>query len=108
MRAGILPALDLLNLSGMSRKKSHVGRNSKGSKSKRSTKHATQLAARDRRASLEPVAHLKPTVAPPEPDQAPADMAFTDECAPASAPRAEARACLEGTAWRRRRQLMLG
>ncbi|KAJ1625618.1 hypothetical protein T492DRAFT_910780 [Pavlovales sp. CCMP2436] len=75
----------------MSRKKSHVRRNSKGSKSKGGTKHATQLAARDRRASLEPVAHLDPTVAPPEPDQAPADMAFTDEWAPTSAPRAEAR-----------------
>ncbi|KAJ1627923.1 hypothetical protein T492DRAFT_1120201 [Pavlovales sp. CCMP2436] len=60
----------------MSRKKSH---------SKGGTKHATQLAACNRRASLEPVAQLEPTVAPPEPDQAPADMDVTN-----SAPRAEA------------------
>ncbi|KAJ1629959.1 hypothetical protein T492DRAFT_1144848 [Pavlovales sp. CCMP2436] len=101
---------DLLHLSGMSRKKSHVGHNSKESKIKGGTKSATQIVARDRRANLEPVAHLEPTrtVAPPEPDQALADMAFIDECAPASAPRAEARACLEGTAWRRRRRFMLG
>ncbi|KAJ1641466.1 hypothetical protein T492DRAFT_919806 [Pavlovales sp. CCMP2436] len=80
----------------MAHKKSHVGRNSKRSKSKGGTKHATQLAARDRRASLEPVAHLEPIVAPPEPDQAPADIVFTDECAPASAPRSEADALALG------------
>ncbi|KAJ1631554.1 hypothetical protein T492DRAFT_1115134 [Pavlovales sp. CCMP2436] len=65
------------------------GTTQRGSKSKGGTKHATQLAARDRRASLEPVVHFEPIMAPPEPDEAPADMAFTDECAPASAPRAE-------------------
>ncbi|KAJ1637829.1 hypothetical protein T492DRAFT_1124550 [Pavlovales sp. CCMP2436] len=108
VRAGTLHPFDLL-LSDMSKKKGHLGRTTKrGQVSKADTQQPSQLAARDRRASLEPVAQLEPTVAPPEPDQAPADMVFTDECAPASAPRAEARACLEGTAWRRRRRLMLG
>ncbi|KAJ1641397.1 hypothetical protein T492DRAFT_853031 [Pavlovales sp. CCMP2436] len=72
----------------MSRKKSYVGRNSEGSKSKGGTKHAKQLAARDRRTSLEPVAQLEPTSAPLEPDQPPADWISPTNAA--SALRAEA------------------
>ncbi|KAJ1638630.1 hypothetical protein T492DRAFT_833551 [Pavlovales sp. CCMP2436] len=88
VRAGTLNPFGLF-LSDMSKKKGHLGRTTKrGQVSKAGTQQPSQLATRNRRASLEPVAHLKPTVAPPEPDQAPADMAFTDECAPASAPRA--------------------
>ncbi|KAJ1621031.1 hypothetical protein T492DRAFT_887725 [Pavlovales sp. CCMP2436] len=92
VRAGTLHPFGLL-LSDMSKKKGHLGRTTKrGQVSKAGTQQPSQLAARDRCASLEPVAQLEPTVAPPKPDHRPIWLSPTSARPPSH----------------RRRRLMLG